>query len=70
MGHEMLALTCQKILNDHKVNQNVINKVAGCTATRLPQNPTSLIEQIICDADLFHLGTTDFKERTSYLGTS
>jgi hypothetical protein len=33
----------------------------------LPQNPNLLIEQIICDADLFHLGTGDFKEKNKLL---
>ena len=31
-------------------------------ATQLPQNPKSLIEQIICDADLDYLGRDDFFE--------
>ena len=31
-------------------------------ATKLPQSPHSLIEQIICDADLFNLGTDMFRE--------
>lgn len=69
MGHENVSIQlATRFLNDHKVNQNVVNKVAGCiNATRLPQNPTSLIEQIICDADLFHLGTSDFKEKNKLL---
>jgi len=69
MGHENVSVElATRFLNEHKVNQNVINKVVGCiNATRLPQNPTSLIEQIICDADLFHLGTSDFKEKNKLL---
>ena len=31
-------------------------------ATTIPQNPVSVIDQILCDADLFHLGTDSFKE--------
>ena len=69
MGHENVSVElATRFLTDHKVNQNVINKVVGCiNATRLPQNPTSLIEQIMCDADLFHLGTSDFKEKNRLL---
>ena len=68
-GHENLSIElATKFLNDHKVNQNIITKVIGCiNATRLPQNPNSLIEQIICDADLFHLGTSDFREKNKLL---
>ena len=54
----------------HKQNapQSLIDKVKGCIiATRMPQSPSNLIEQIICDADLFHLGTKDFKERNKML---
>ena len=29
-------------------------------ATKMPVNPQSLSEQIICDADLYHLGTDEF----------
>jgi len=69
MGHENLSVElATRFLNEHRVHQNVINKVVGCiNATRLPQNPTSLIEQIICDADLFHLGTSDFKDKNKLL---
>jgi predicted metal-dependent HD superfamily phosphohydrolase len=75
-GHENLSIELvTKFLNEHQdsvyshfITQTVIDKVIGCiNATRLPQNPTSLIEQIICDADLFHLGTSDFKEKNKLL---
>jgi predicted metal-dependent HD superfamily phosphohydrolase len=68
-GHENLSIElATKFLNEHKVHPNIIAKVVGCiNATRLPQNPNSLIEQIICDADLFHLGTGDFKEKNKLL---
>ena len=36
-------------------------------ATKMPQEPTTLLEKIICDADLFHLGTENFNERSNLL---
>ena len=30
-------------------------------ATKMPQNPVTQIEKILCDADLFHLGTEEFE---------
>jgi predicted metal-dependent HD superfamily phosphohydrolase len=68
-GHEELSVELAlKFLNEHKIGQAVIDKVKGCiNATRIPQSPGSLIEQIICDADLFHLGTGDFKEKNRLL---
>lgn len=69
IGHENLSNElATKFLNEHNVGQQVINKVIGCiNATRLPQTPHTLIEQIICDADLFHLGTSDFKQKNKLL---
>ncbi|MDP2362450.1 MAG: HD domain-containing protein [Ignavibacteria bacterium] len=45
-----------------------IEKVVGCIkATQVPQNPKNLLEKIICDADLHHLGEKDIKERGDLL---
>ena len=67
--HEDLSIQmAEKFMIEHNAGQPVIDKVKGCiNATRIPQNPTGLIEQIICDADLFHLGTVDFKEKNRLL---
>ena len=57
-----------EFLRKNNAPQTLIDKVNGCIiATRMPQSPSNLIEQIICDADLFHLGTKDFKERNKML---
>lgn len=38
-----------------------IRKICGMImATKIPQTPTTLLEQILCDADLFYLGRKDF----------
>jgi len=43
--------------------QHIINEVEGAVmATRMPQKASSLVEKIVCDADLYHLGTEDFNE--------
>ncbi|MES1214110.1 MAG: HD domain-containing protein [Bacteroidota bacterium] len=43
------------------LTQNQKDKVmALIMATRIPQNPTTLLERIICDADLDYLGRDDF----------
>ncbi|RYG44941.1 MAG: HD domain-containing protein [Chitinophagaceae bacterium] len=57
-----------EFLRQHNAPQSLIEKVLGCiTATKMPQSPTNLIEQIICDADLFHLGSKTFKEKNKLL---
>jgi predicted metal-dependent HD superfamily phosphohydrolase len=36
-------------------------------ATRMPQTPKNKLEEIICDADLFHLGSENFTEKSNLL---
>jgi hypothetical protein len=36
-------------------------------ATKIPQNPHNLLEEIVCDADLYHLGTDHFSELNKML---
>jgi predicted metal-dependent HD superfamily phosphohydrolase len=36
-------------------------------STRLPQQPRSLIERVLCDADLFHLSNQTFEEKSELL---
>jgi predicted metal-dependent HD superfamily phosphohydrolase len=67
--HETLSIKiATDFLATHSVSEELTNKITGCiNATRLPQDPTTTIERIICDADLFHLGTDDFKEKNRLL---
>ena len=41
--------------------QYIVQICALIAATRMPQNPQSLPECVICDADLFHLAKPDYK---------
>jgi predicted metal-dependent HD superfamily phosphohydrolase len=62
---EQMAVT---FLEEKGVDKEVINQVSGCIlATKMPQNPTGLLQQIVCDADLFHLGSNSFKERNKLM---
>src|SRR5690606_4343989 len=36
-------------------------------STKVPQNPQNLLEEIICDADLYHLGSEGFLEQSLLL---
>jgi len=55
-------------LQQHQVDAATIEKVGNCImATQWPQAPTNLTEQILCDADLFHLGTDAFEEKNKLL---
>ena len=45
-----------------------IEQVKQCiVATQMPQNPSSLVEELLCDADLHHLGKPDFQKYTELL---
>ncbi|HVY76712.1 MAG TPA: Pycsar system effector family protein [Puia sp.] len=57
------AAKAADFLRSRQVAEPVIQSVEGCIlATVIPQSPHNLLEQIVCDADLYHLGTSDFDE--------
>jgi predicted metal-dependent HD superfamily phosphohydrolase len=63
-GAELAA----EFLDKNGVNAEFANLVKGCIkATKMPQSPSSLLEEIVCDADLFHLGTNDFFKKDNLL---
>ena len=50
------------------VGADICAKVSSCIlATQIPQRPAGLLESILCDADLFHLGSEDFKDRSKLM---
>ncbi len=47
------------LVHDH----TSLDAIESCIlATRYPQSPKNLLEEIICDADMYHLGTKDFRD--------
>ncbi|MGZ5286807.1 MAG: Pycsar system effector family protein [Flavisolibacter sp.] len=68
-GHEEESVKiATAFMHEHHVDDETIHRVASCIkATRMPQSPVSLVEKILCDADLFHLATNDFKARNQLL---
>ncbi|MEO5684626.1 MAG: Pycsar system effector family protein [Chitinophagaceae bacterium] len=48
-------------LKGQGMDEPSIAQVKNCImATKMPQSPGNLLEQIVCDGDLFHLGTENF----------
>jgi predicted metal-dependent HD superfamily phosphohydrolase len=68
-GHEDASISlATSFLKENNADAATVNKVVSAIeATKMPQNPKNLIEQILCDADLFHLGTDEFKSRNEML---
>ncbi len=68
-NHETVsAQIATDFLSAHTAPPELTGKVVGCiNATRMPQNPVNNLEKIMCDADLFHLGSDSFKEKNRLL---
>lgn len=68
-GHEDVSVQlATQFLQNRRADEVVIQRVSSCIeATRMPQSPVNLIEKILCDADLHHLATEDFRARNSLL---
>lgn len=68
-GHEEISVQiATQFLQQHGVADAVQQRVTSCIrATQMPQSPVSQIEKILCDADLWHLSTEDFKAMNQLL---
>jgi len=59
---ESIKLAEDFLYNRHE-DRKLINRVSSCIqATHIPQKPRDLVEKILCDADLYHLGTNMFNK--------
>ena len=61
-GHEDIGIAmARNFLQENNYSSDGIEKVVSLIdATRMPRNPKNVLEEIICDADLHHLGTDKF----------
>ena len=62
VGHEKRsALIMRKYLTEKGVEENILYEIEQCIfTTKFPYDPKSLLAQIVCDADSYHLGTDEF----------
>ncbi|MEC5147197.1 Pycsar system effector family protein [Chitinophaga sp. 212800010-3] len=57
-----------EFLRQQQAPENIQTMVQGAIlATKMPQSPHTLVEQIVCDADLSHLGSKIFNDRNKLL---
>ena len=65
-GHEERSVELATVFLDQRgFAEDRIAQVAQCIrATKMPQSPRNLIEQVLCDADIAHLANEDFLEST------
>ena len=53
----------KKFMTENDNDPQLIAEIEGCIlATKFPRHPQNLLQEIICDADTYHLGTKEFKE--------
>ena len=63
-GHEEESIAiATNFLKLKKVDKDIIDLVSECIlATTLPQKPTNKIAEVLCDADMMHLGMENYFE--------
>lgn len=55
-------------LNDWGVSFKKVQEITeAIMATRMPQQPHSMVSRVLCDADLYHLATEDCNEKSAQL---
>ena len=58
----------EAFLKDQGADRETLETVRGCIlATKIPQKPQTLLQQIVCDADLSHLGSESYREKSRLL---
>lgn len=68
-NHEQVSATkASEYFASKGLGEETIKIICGCImATKVPQQPQNLYEQIICDADLFHFGKPGFMDKSRML---
>lgn len=61
-GHEEVSkFLATEFLKGESYDDDKINTILSCIeATKMPQNPTNKYDEVLCDADIFHVATTNF----------
>ena len=69
LGHEEAGIAIgEAVLPEFGYGPEQIERISGMIrATRLPQRPQTLLEELLADADLSVLGGTNFEERNRQL---
>ena len=70
-GHEQKsAEIARRFLADQRYPQEKTEKVIRCIlATKIPRTPTTLLEEVLCDADNLHIGRKKLMKRTNLMRT-
>ncbi len=71
IDHEEISVQiAKKFFSENNYPPEKIDKIANLIlVTKMPQNPKNLMEEIICDADILHMGKKGFNTRSQLLRT-
>ena len=65
---EKSAEIAERFLVEESIDTKTIDIVKNCIlATKIPQSPRNQLEQIVCDADLYHLGSDHYWKKSELL---
>ncbi|HBH23457.1 MAG TPA: hypothetical protein DDY13_08540 [Cytophagales bacterium] len=67
--HESVSADiAEEFLKNEGFPPEKVRQVKACIiATKIPQSPKNLLEEVLCDADLYHLATDKFFEKSELL---
>ncbi len=68
-GHEKKSVKiAEEFLLKNDYSREKTDQVRSCIlATKVPQNPGNKLDKVLCDADLYHLGSSRFIEKSREL---
>lgn len=68
-GHEYVSkANAKRFLENQEYPKGKINKVLSCImATKMPQKPKTILQKVMCDADLSHLGSESYFKKNEAL---
>jgi predicted metal-dependent HD superfamily phosphohydrolase len=68
-GHEEKSVAIMKeYFSKRNIQTEIINNIETCImATKIPHRPISFLQEIICDADTYNLGTKHFFKTDNWL---
>lgn len=58
----------EKLLSEIQIDADLMKSIKSCIlSTRIPQQPKTFMEQVVCDANMFYLGLEDFDQRSKLI---
>ena len=61
--HEEMSVQIMRIYLGDKLDEQTLVNIGNCImVTNMAVKPVSLVEMILCDADTYHFGTTEFRQ--------